>query len=99
MFESNEGAASQTRCGFCAILGAPNAGKSTLTNALVGSKVAIVSPKVQTTRMAVRGVAMAGEAQIVFVDTPGIFKPRRRLDRAMVSAAWACAEDADAILL
>ncbi len=86
-------------CGFCAILGAPNAGKSTLINALVGSKVAIVSPKVQTTRMAVRGVAMAGEAQIIFVDTPGIFRPRRRLDRAMVGAAWAGAEDADAILL
>jgi len=88
-----------TRCGFCAIIGAPNAGKSTLTNALVGSKVAIVSPKVQTTRMTVRGVAMAGETQIVFVDTPGIFRPRRRLDRAMVGAAWAGAEDADAILL
>ena len=88
-----------TRCGFCAVIGAPNAGKSTLTNALVGSKVAIVSPKVQTTRMAVRGVAMAGETQIVFVDTPGIFRPRRRLDRAMVGAAWAGAEDADAILL
>jgi GTPase len=88
-----------SRCGFCAILGAPNAGKSTLINALVGSKVAIVSPKVQTTRMAVRGVAMAGEAQIIFVDTPGIFRPRRRLDRAMVGAAWAGAEDADAILL
>jgi GTPase len=88
-----------TRCGFCAILGAPNAGKSTLTNALVGSKVAIVSPKVQTTRMTVKGVAMAGETQIVFVDTPGIFRPRRRLDRAMVGAAWAGAEDADAILL
>ena len=87
------------RCGFCAIIGAPNAGKSTLTNALVGSKVAIVSPKVQTTRMTVRGVAMAGETQIVFVDTPGIFRPRRRLDRAMVGAAWAGAEDADAILL
>jgi len=87
------------RCGFCAILGAPNAGKSTLTNALVGSKIAIVSPKVQTTRMRVRGVAMSGETQIVFVDTPGIFKPRRRLDRAMVGAAWAGAEDADAILL
>src|SRR6185437_8971606 len=86
-------------CGFCAILGAPNAGKSTLTNALVGSKVAIVTPKVQTTRMAVRGVAIAGDTQIVFVDTPGIFKPRRRLDRAMVGAAWAGAEDADAILL
>ena len=87
------------RCGFCAILGAPNAGKSTLTNALVGSKVAIVSPKVQTTRMTVRGVAILGETQIVFVDTPGIFRPRRRLDRAMVGAAWAGAEDADAILL
>jgi GTP-binding protein Era len=87
------------RCGFAAIIGAPNAGKSTLVNALVGSKVAIVSPKVQTTRMAVRGVAMRGETQIVFVDTPGIFKPRRRLDRAMVAAAWAGADDADAILL
>ena len=88
-----------TRCGFCAIIGAPNAGKSTLVNALVGSKVAIVTPKVQTTRMTVRGVAMTGDTQIVFVDTPGIFKPRRRLDRAMVSAAWAGADDADAILL
>ncbi len=88
-----------TRCGFCAILGAPNAGKSTLTNALVGTKVAIVTPKVQTTRMAVRGVAIKGETQIVFVDTPGIFKPRRRLDRAMVGAAWAGAEDSEAILL
>jgi len=88
-----------TRCGFCAIIGAPNAGKSTLTNALVGSKVAIVSPKVQTTRMTVRGVAMAGQTQIIFVDTPGIFRPRRRLDRAMVGAAWAGAEDADAIIL
>jgi len=88
-----------TRCGFCAIIGAPNAGKSTLANALVGSKVAIVSPKVQTTRMIVKGVAMMGETQIVFVDTPGIFRPRRRLDRAMVGAAWAGAEDADAILL
>jgi GTP-binding protein Era len=86
-------------CGFCAIIGAPNAGKSTLTNALVGSKVAIVTPKVQTTRMNVKGVAMKGDTQIVFVDTPGIFKPRRRLDRAMVSAAWAGAADADAILL
>ena len=88
-----------TACGFCAIIGAPNAGKSTLTNALVGSKVAIVSPKVQTTRMIVRGVAMMGETQIVFVDTPGIFRPRRRLDRAMVGAAWSGAEDADAILV
>src|SRR5471032_520305 len=88
-----------TSCGICAIIGAPNAGKSTLTNALVGTKVAIVTPKVQTTRMNVRGVAMAGDTQIIFVDTPGIFKPRRRLDRAMVGAAWAGAEDADAILL
>ena len=89
----------QTRCGFAAVIGAPNAGKSTLVNALVGSKVSIVSPKVQTTRMRVRGVAIRGDAQIVFVDTPGIFKPRRRLDRAMVSAAWAGAGEADAILL
>ena len=87
------------RCGFCAIIGAPNAGKSTLVNALVGTKVAIVSPKVQTTRMPVRGIAMAGETQIIFVDTPGIFRPRRRLDRAMVTSAWAGAEEADAVLL
>jgi GTP-binding protein Era len=86
-------------CGFAAIIGAPNAGKSTLINALVGSKVAIVTPKVQTTRMPVRGIAIAGETQIVFVDTPGIFRPRRRLDRAMVTSAWAGAEDADAVLL
>jgi GTPase len=88
-----------TRCGFIAIIGAPNAGKSTLVNALVGSKVAIVSPKVQTTRMPVRGVAIRGETQIVLVDTPGIFKPRRRLDRAMVASAWAGAGDADAVVL
>jgi len=87
-----------TRCGFTAIIGAPNAGKSTLVNALVGTKVAIVSPKVQTTRANVRGVAMRGETQIVFVDTPGIFKPRRRLDRAMVAAAWSGAGDADAVI-
>src|ERR1700750_1581831 len=87
------------RCGFIAIIGAPNAGKSTLVNALVGSKVAIVTPKGQTTRMSVRGVAMSGETQIVFVDTPGIFKPKRRLDRAMVNAAWAGAADADAVIL
>ncbi len=88
-----------THCGFAAIIGAPNAGKSTLVNALVGSKVSIVTPKVQTTRMSVRGVAMRGETQIVFVDTPGIFKPRRKLDRAMVKAAWTGAGDADAICL
>ena len=87
-----------TRAGFAAIIGAPNAGKSTLTNRLVGAKVSIVTQKVQTTRFPVRGVAMAGEAQIVLVDTPGIFEPRRRLDRAMVRAAWGGAEDADVIV-
>jgi GTP-binding protein Era len=87
-----------TRAGFAAIIGAPNAGKSTLVNRLVGSKVSIVTQKVQTTRSIVRGVAMAGEAQIVLVDTPGIFKPRRRLDRAMVRAAWGGAEEADVIV-
>jgi GTP-binding protein Era len=87
-----------TRAGFAAIIGAPNAGKSTLTNRLVGAKVSIVTQKVQTTRFPVRGVAMAGEAQIVLVDTPGIFQPRRRLDRAMVRAAWGGAEDADAVV-
>jgi GTP-binding protein Era len=88
-----------TRCGFVAVLGAPNAGKSTLVNALVGQKVSIVSQKVQTTRIPVRGIAMRGQAQIVFVDTPGIFAPKRRLDRAMVKAAWGGAADADAILV
>jgi len=87
-----------TRAGFAAIIGAPNAGKSTLTNRLVGAKVSIVTQKVQTTRFPVRGVAMAGEAQIVLVDTPGIFQPRRRLDRAMVRAAWGGADDADAVV-
>jgi GTP-binding protein Era len=91
--------AQNTRCGFVAVIGAPNAGKSTLVNALVGTKVSIVSRKVQTTRMRVRGVAMHGDAQVVLVDTPGIFKPRRRLDRAMVQAAWAGAEDADLVCL
>ncbi|MEY4878675.1 MAG: hypothetical protein RJB62_143 [Pseudomonadota bacterium] len=89
----------QTRCGFVAVLGAPNAGKSTLVNALVGAKVSIVTQKVQTTRMQVRGIAMKGSAQIVFVDTPGIFEPKRRLDRAMVQSAWSGAADADAVLL
>ena len=84
-----------TRAGFAAIIGAPNAGKSTLVNRLVGSKVSIVTQKVQTTRFPVRGVAMCGETQIVLVDTPGIFTPRRRLDRAMVRAAWGGSEDAD----
>jgi len=85
--------------GFTALIGAPNAGKSTLMNAMVGQKVSIVTPKVQTTRSRVRGIAMQGEAQIIFVDTPGIFTPKRRLDRAMVSAAWQGAEDVDVLLL
>src|SRR2546425_6311903 len=89
--------AAQTRCGFIALIGAPNVGKSTLINALVGAKVTIVSHKVQTTRMLVRGVAIDGEAQLVFVDTPGIFHPKRRLDRAMVATAWAGAHDADIV--
>ena len=84
-----------TRCGFVAIIGAPNAGKSTLINALVGEKVSIVTRKAQTTRSTVRGVLTRGEAQIVFVDTPGLFAPKRRLDRAMVSSAWGAAADAD----
>jgi GTP-binding protein Era len=88
-----------TRCGFVALIGAPNAGKSTLLNALVGSKVSIVSRKVQTTRALVRGIAIEGAAQIIFVDTPGIFGPRRRLDRAMVASAWGGAADADAVAL
>ena len=87
-----------TRAGFVAIIGAPNAGKSTLTNRLVGAKVSIVTQKVQTTRFPVRGVAMAGEAQIILLDTPGIFTPRRKLDRAMVRSAWAGADDADAVV-
>jgi GTP-binding protein Era len=88
-----------TRCGLVAVLGAPNAGKSTLVNALVGQKVAIVSPKAQTTRARLMGIAIEGEAQILLVDTPGIFTPNRRLDRAMVKAAWEGAEDADRVLL
>ncbi|MSP45881.1 MAG: GTPase Era [Xanthobacteraceae bacterium] len=89
--------AAARRCGFIALIGAPNAGKSTLINALVGSKVAIVTPKVQTTRTLLRGIAMEGAAQLVFLDTPGIFAPRRRLDRAMVTAAWSGAHDADIV--
>ncbi|HEV2079726.1 MAG TPA: GTPase Era, partial [Allosphingosinicella sp.] len=87
------------KCGLVAVVGAPNAGKSTLVNALVGQKVAIVSPKAQTTRVRLMGIAIAGEAQILLLDTPGIFEPRRRLDRAMVTAAWAGAQDADLIAL
>ncbi len=92
-------AAPATRCGFVALIGAPNAGKSTLANRLVGTKVTIVSHKVQTTRSIVRGIAMIGSSQIVLVDTPGIFKPKRRLDRAMVDTAWGGARDADIVAL
>jgi GTP-binding protein Era len=88
-----------TRAGFVALIGEPNAGKSTLLNRMVGAKVSIVTHKVQTTRARIRGVAMEGEAQIVFVDTPGLFLPRRRLDRAMVAAAWSGAADADVVVL
>ncbi|MGR3757155.1 MAG: GTPase Era [Tranquillimonas sp.] len=88
-----------TRAGFVALIGEPNAGKSTLLNRMVGAKVSIVTHKVQTTRTRIRGVAMEGPAQIVFVDTPGIFRPRRRLDRSMVAAAWGGAADADIVVL
>ena len=93
MPEANE----VTRCGFVALVGAPNAGKSTLLNAMVGSKVSIVSRKVQTTRALVRGIAIEGSSQLIFVDTPGIFSPKRRLDRAMVTTAWSGAHDADLV--
>src|SRR5216683_2131036 len=96
--DTGKGTGSQ-RCGFVAIIGAPNVGKSTLVNAMVGSKVTIVSPKVQTTRATIRGIAIEGDAQLIFVDTPGIFAPRRRLDRAMVAIAWSGAHDADIVAL
>src|SRR5436309_10454331 len=89
----------KTRAGFVAVIGAPNAGKSTLVNALVGQKVAIVSAKAQTTRSRLMGIAIHEQSQILLIDTPGIFEPRRRLDRAMVAAAWIGAQDADLILL
>jgi len=88
-----------THCGFVALIGAPNVGKSTLINALVGTKVSIVTPKVQTTRALIRGIAIEGAAQLIFVDTPGIFSPRRRLDRAMVGTAWGSTQDADIVAL
>ena len=88
-----------SRCGFVALLGAPNSGKSTLLNALIGSKISIVTPKVQTTRTRVLGVMNVGNAQVVFIDTPGIFQPKKRLDRAMVAAAWDSAVDADLVLM
>src|ERR671921_2630409 len=89
----------QSRAGFVGVIGAPNAGKSTLVNALVGQKVAIVSAKAQTTRARLMGIAIEGASQILLVDTPGIFQPKRRLDRAMVAAAWTGAQDADLVLL
>src|ERR1700721_2155383 len=92
-----ERAAPATACGFVALIGAPNVGKSTLVNALVGSKVTIVSRKVQTTRALIRGIVIENHAQIILVDTPGIFLPKRRLDRAMVSTAWSGAHDADLV--
>src|SRR5512134_1003497 len=91
--------AAATRCGFVAILGSPNVGKSTLVNRLVGAKVSIVSPKVQTTRSRVLGIAIVGSSQILLVDTPGLFQPRRRFDRAMVAAAWQGASGADEVAL
>ena len=91
--------APETRCGFVALIGEPNAGKSTLLNRMVGAKVSIVTHKVQTTRARIRGIAIEGAAQLVFVDTPGLFRPRRRLDRAMVKAAWGGAADADVVVL
>ena len=99
MPEPADTAEAPTRCGFVALIGSPNAGKSTLLNRLVGAKVSIVTPKVQTTRSRVRGIALAGASQIVFIDTPGIFAPRRRLDRAMVQAAWRGVADADLVVL
>jgi GTPase len=92
-----QGSEAVRRCGFVTLIGAPNVGKSTLLNALVGSKVSIVTPKVQTTRALVRGIVIKGSAQIIFIDTPGIFSPRRRLDRAMVTTAWSGAHDADIV--
>jgi GTPase len=99
MAELPTGESSGSRCGFVALIGAPNVGKSTLINALVGSKVAIVSHKVQTTRTLLRGIATEGAVQLILVDTPGIFAPKRRLDRAMVTNAWAGAHDADIVAL
>ncbi|MEK9969845.1 MAG: GTPase Era [Ferrovibrio sp.] len=99
MTESTTGSPAAPHCGYVAIVGAPNAGKSTLLNQLVGAKISIVSKKVQTTRARITAIAMEGDTQLVFLDTPGIFTPKRRLDRAMVNAAWSGVDDADAVLL
>src|SRR5262245_10346912 len=97
MVDQGTAGGNERRCGFIALIGAPNVGKSTLINALVGTKVAIVSHKVQTTRTVLRGIAIEGSAQLIFIDTPGIFSPKRRLDRAMVTTAWTSAHDADIV--
>ncbi len=94
-----DGAAPNTRCGFVALAGAPNAGKSTLLNRLIGTKISIVTPKIQTTRSRITGIVVEGEVQIIYIDTPGIFAPRRRLDRAMVAAAWSGMADADSAVV
>jgi GTP-binding protein Era len=96
---SDQAAQPDTRCGFVALIGAPNSGKSTLTNALVGAKVTIVTHKAQTTRGPVRGILLDGQSQVILVDTPGIFQPKRRLDRAMFASAWERASDADIVAL
>lgn len=99
MKELQQTASQKSRCGFVALIGAPNAGKSTITNNFVGSKVSIVSPKVQTTRTQVKGIGIYNNTQIIFIDTPGIFKPKRRLDRAMVASSWSGVGDADMVVL
>src|ERR1700726_1725699 len=97
MVEPQSGEPAVRRCGFIALIGAPNVGKSTLVNAIVGAKVTIVSHKVQTTRTLLRGIVTEGDAHLIFIDPPGIFQPRRRLDRAMVTGAWMGANDADMV--
>ena len=97
--EKNSGGERPTRCGFVSLIGAPNAGKSTITNDFAGSKVSIVSPKAQTTRTLIKGIGIFENTQIIFLDTPGIFKPKRRFDRSMVASAWSGAADGDILVL